>query len=124
MHCCSPKGVNCSFFGVVLVSHSDYSSPKPNNGVQLYGSNARLAVLGDFFALLSAVFYALYVVLLKVRIKQESRVDMQLFFGFVGAFNVLLLWPLGLLLHATGFEQIEMPPSHTAWTVIFINVSH
>lgn len=83
----------------------------------------QFAVLGDFFALLSAIFYALYVVLLKVKIKQESRVDMQLFFGFVGTFNVILLWPIGLFLHAIGVEKLEMPPSRSAWTVIFVNVS-
>jgi solute carrier family 35 protein F5 len=32
-------------------------------------------------ALLSAFCYALYVILLKVRIGQEERVNMQLFFG-------------------------------------------
>ncbi|KAJ6610110.1 hypothetical protein B0H10DRAFT_2062145, partial [Mycena sp. CBHHK59/15] len=48
-------------------------------------------VLGDSLALISAIFYALYVILLKVRIRSESRVDMQLFFGFVGLFNVLSL---------------------------------
>jgi len=117
--------VVASFSGVVLVSVSDYSSggrgseavPSENNP-----SLGKFAILGDCFALLSAVFYALYVVLLKVKIKQESRVDMQLFFGFVGAFNVVLLWPIGLLLHATGVEVLEMPPSRSAWAVILVNM--
>jgi solute carrier family 35 protein F5 len=34
-------------------------------------------------ALLSAVCYAVYVILLKVKIEDEERVDMQLFFGWV-----------------------------------------
>ncbi|KDQ30683.1 hypothetical protein PLEOSDRAFT_1074969 [Pleurotus ostreatus PC15] len=42
-----------------------------------------MAKVWDSLALLSAVFYALYVILLKVRIKSESRIDMQLFFGFM-----------------------------------------
>ncbi len=108
------------------MSVSDYSTG--NEGSEVVPSDdlpsfGKYAVLGDLFALLSAVFYALYVVLLKVKIKQESRVDMQLFFGFVGAFNVVLLWPIGLLIHATGVEVLEMPPSRSAWTVIFVNVS-
>lgn len=111
---------------MVLVSISDYSTGNrdseatPLDDISPLG---KLAVLGDVFALLSAVFYALYVVLLKVKIKQESRVDMQLFFGFVGTFNVILLWPIGLLLHAVGVEKLEMPPSRSAWTVILVNVS-
>jgi solute carrier family 35 protein F5 len=36
---------------------------------------------GDALALLSAFCYAIYVILLKVRIGDEERVDMQLFFG-------------------------------------------
>lgn len=38
-------------------------------------------ILGDGLALLSAFCYAVYVILLKVRIGEEERVDMQLFFG-------------------------------------------
>lgn len=79
--------------------------------------------LGDALALLSALFYALYVTLLKVRIKDESRIDMQLFFGFVGIFNVLGLWPIGVILHLTGVETFELPKSSEVWTVIAINVS-
>ena len=61
-------------------------------------------------ALLSALFYALYVTLLKVRIRSESRIDMQLFFGFVGLFNILMTWPIGVILHLTGIETFELPP--------------
>lgn len=49
---------------------------------------------------------------------------MQLFFGFVGTFNVLLLWPVGVLLHLTGMEPFETPPTRGAWQAIFVNVSH
>ncbi|KAI9613563.1 hypothetical protein H4Q26_010170 [Puccinia striiformis f. sp. tritici PST-130] len=51
-------------------------------------------ILGDLLALSSAALYALYVILMKVKVKEESRVDMQLFFGFVGVINMLCfgLW--------------------------------
>ncbi|KIO32191.1 hypothetical protein M407DRAFT_18764 [Tulasnella calospora MUT 4182] len=78
--------------------------------------------LGDALALLSALFYALYVTLLKVRIKDESRIDMQLFFGFVGMFSVLGLWPIGIILHLTGAETFELPKTSEVWTVIAINM--
>lgn len=80
------------------------------------------SLFGDALALLSAIFYALYVILLKVQIKEESRIDMQLFFGFVGLFNVLMLWPIGLVLHLTGIEVFAIPPGGRAWSAMLINV--
>lgn len=82
------------------------------------------ATLGDLLALTSALFYALYVTLLKVRIKSESRIDMQLFFGFVGLVNILACWPIGLLLHLAGLELFEIPPTRKAWQTILVNVSY
>lgn len=79
-------------------------------------------ILGDSLALLSAVFYALYVILLKVRIRNESRIDMQLFFGFVGLFNTLSCWPIGIVLHLIGAEPFELPTSRRAIAAILINV--
>lgn len=81
------------------------------------------AAVGDGLALLSAVFYAIYVILLKVRIKEESRIDMQLFFGFVGLFNVLLLWPIGIILHLSGSETFEFPHGRKALVAVCLNVS-
>ncbi|KAG8692478.1 hypothetical protein FRC09_011173 [Ceratobasidium sp. 395] len=77
---------------------------------------------GDLLALGSALFYALYVVLLKVRIGDESRINMQLFFGFVGVFNVLACWPIGIVLHLTGIEPFELPSSRKAWYAVLLNM--
>jgi solute carrier family 35 protein F5 len=38
-------------------------------------------IMGDCAALVSACFYAIYVVLLKVRVGDEDRADMQLMLG-------------------------------------------
>ncbi|KAG8816860.1 hypothetical protein FRC17_000159, partial [Serendipita sp. 399] len=70
-----------------------------------------------------AVFYALYVSLLKVRIKVESRINMQLFFGFVGLFNILAFWPMGLVLHLTGMEPFGWPVGWKEWTGVIINMA-
>ena len=80
-------------------------------------------MLGDTLALLSALFYALYVTLLKVRIGAESRIDMQLFFGFVGLFNIVTLWPVAVILHFTGAEPFELPHTGSAVGAILANVS-
>jgi len=79
--------------------------------------------LGDVLALLSAIFYALYVILLKVRIRSESRIDMQLFFGFLGLFNITTFWPLGLFLHFVGVEKFQMPNSRQVIGAILVNVN-
>ena len=69
------------------------------------------------------MFYALYVLLLKVRMHDESRVNMQLFFGFVGLFNAVTLWPLGLVVHYLGVEPFELPQNSRQWVGIGVNVS-
>ncbi|KAI5124626.1 hypothetical protein M0805_004236 [Coniferiporia weirii] len=116
-----------SFLGVVLVSASD-STPIIHDGPMIgalrlfHRSLPTSSLFGDALALLSAIFYALYVILLKVQIKEESRIDMQLFFGFVGLFNVLMLWPIGLVLHLTGLEVFATPPGGKAWSAMLINM--
>lgn len=82
------------------------------------------AMLGDALALISALFGAVCVILLKVGIKDESRVDMQLFFGLVGLFNLLFLWPIGLILHLTGAEKFGLPRSKQDLYAIVTNVRH
>ncbi|KAI0715269.1 hypothetical protein C8Q76DRAFT_796042 [Earliella scabrosa] len=115
-----------SFTGVILVSLSDSSQPQPLGpsdtawGVSYLPS---MPVFGDALALLSALFYALYVTLLKVRIRSESRIDMQLFFGFVGLFNILACWPIGVVLHLVGVERLELPSTSKAVVALLINMA-
>ena len=65
----------------------------------------------------------MYMIFLKVQIKEESRIDMQLFFGYVGLFNISLCWPVALLLHWLGVESLELPGTKEAVIAILINVS-
>lgn len=115
-----------SFLGVIIVSLSDSESNQPagpaSHPKPYWARVDSRATLGDILALISALFYAMYVIVLKVRIKSESRIDMQLFFGFVGLFNILTCWPLGLVLHLSGVEIFELPPSRKAMTTVLINV--
>lgn len=96
------------------------------------------------------MLYAVYIVMIKRRVDREDKLDIPMFFGmemlvvyfcqclhpvcrqrrlsgsllclsgFVGLFNLLLLWPGFLLLHYTGFEAFELP-SQLVWTYILIN---
>lgn len=121
-----------SFFGVVLVTLADSSTMAPANQPptptqqhvfpRMILPPPSHPIVGDVLALLSAAFYALYLSLLKVRIKDESRVDMQLFFGFVGLFNIIGCWPLGLVLHLTGIEEFVWPSGWKAWSGVIVNM--
>uniref|UniRef100_A0A8C2WSE6 Solute carrier family 35 member F5 n=1 Tax=Cyclopterus lumpus TaxID=8103 RepID=A0A8C2WSE6_CYCLU len=76
--------------------------------------------VGSLWSLAGAVLYAVYIVMIKRRVDREDKLDIPMFFGFVGLFNLLLLWPGFLLLHYTGFEAFELP-SQLVWTYILIN---
>ncbi|KAI0778509.1 hypothetical protein BD413DRAFT_465106 [Trametes elegans] len=116
-----------SFVGVVLVSLSDSSTPEPSGPPTetsvIAAYTPSLPIFGDALALFSALFYALYVTLLKVRIRSEERIDMQIFFGFVGLFNILACWPIGVILHLTGVEPFELPHSQKAVMALLINMT-
>jgi len=75
-------------------------------------------LFGDALALISALFYAFYVVFLKVKVKADSRIDMQLFLGFVGLFDLLTCWTVGVILNWTGVEIFEFPESAIQWSAL------
>uniref|UniRef100_A0A672FT32 Solute carrier family 35 member F5 n=1 Tax=Salarias fasciatus TaxID=181472 RepID=A0A672FT32_SALFA len=100
--------VALSMGGVALVSLSSMDNPDEKG------------VIGTLWSLAGAVLYAVYIVMIKRRVDREDKLDIPMFFGFVGLFNLLLLWPGFLLLHYTGFEAFELP-SQLVWTYILIN---
>lgn len=108
--------VHFSLIGVIVVSRSDSEmTAQPNE------KPPSRPLLGDTMALLSALCYACYVSLIKIRAGQESRLDMPKFLGFVGLINIVLLWPTGLLLHLTGIETFEAPRSRSLFLAIVVN---
>ncbi|CAD6927480.1 unnamed protein product, partial [Tilletia controversa] len=123
--------VTISFIGVVLVSRADAVATVPalltrnvvSSGIDLRASVPINAPLGDFLAIVSAFSYAVYVTLLKLKIGSEDRISMPLFFGFVGAINILCLWPFGLLLHLVGWERFEWPSDGLTWAGVLVNMS-
>ncbi|KAF9415847.1 hypothetical protein BGZ94_010381 [Podila epigama] len=106
-----------SLIGVALVSESDRGG---NSSVE-EPSAPSAPLWGDFLAILSALFYGCYTVMLKVRIQNESRVNMSKFFGFVGLFNIVLLWPVFGVLHWTGIEPFELPKDTRIIWMIGVN---
>lgn len=79
--------------------------------------------LGDSLALLSAIIYGVYTITLKkTTIKALPRsLNMPLFFGMVGFFNIILLFPLFPILHLTGLEHFRFPPTRRIWTIMLVN---
>ncbi|KAJ3737103.1 hypothetical protein DFJ43DRAFT_1049205 [Lentinula guzmanii] len=114
-----------SFVGVILVALSDSSqtSTESDNLISTSIFASTRHSLGDFLAVFSAVFYSFYVILLKVRIRSESRIDMKLFFGFVGLYNIISCWPIGIILHLTGVERFELPSSDKAVGALLVNMA-
>lgn len=114
-------GVLASLTGIVLISMVDLRGDNSNNrGDFPYKSRGEIA-LGDTMAFLSAVMYGIYAVVMKKRIGNENRVNMPLFFGLVGLFNVLFLWPGFVMFHFTGVETFQLPPTGKIWSIVLIN---
>lgn len=82
--------------GVIVVAFSDEKSGKDS-------------LIGDILAIVSAICYGLYASFLRIRIKDETQVKMPMFFGFVGFFNLILMWPFFLIFHYSGVERFELP---------------
>lgn len=83
-------------------------------------NSGRDTLIGNMLSLFSAFMYGVYSTFLKKRIPDETGISMPMFFGFVGLFNFLLLWPLFFVLHFTGIESFEFP----AWkTLLFLLVN-
>ncbi|KAL6238590.1 hypothetical protein BDW75DRAFT_14496 [Aspergillus navahoensis] len=122
-------GVIASLLGIILISRVDLSATddlNPNPGHDGSGSTfppktpGEIA-LGDAMAAFSAVMYGVYTIVLKRQVGDESRVNMQLFFGLVGVFNMFLLWPGFVLLHLIGVEPFALPDTRRVWTIILVN---
>lgn len=98
-----------SISGVVIVSYSD---------LRIEGDV--VIPKGALWALCGALFYSLYIVLLRRKVSNEENMDAPMFFGFVGMFSAVLLWPGLLMCHFTGTETFELP-SVKQWEMLVVN---
>jgi solute carrier family 35 protein F5 len=114
-------GVLASLGGVALISMVDVSGETDENRGSFPHKTPKELAIGDVMAFVSAVLYGFYTVFMKARIGDETRVNMPLFFGLVGLANVLLLWPGFIILHLTGIEPFELPPTSRILNIVLIN---
>jgi len=92
--------------GVVLVSYSD---------IKL---EAGTLPVGAAWALAGSVFYSAYIVFLRRKIDHEDKLDVPMFFAFVGLFNFALLWPIFFVLHYTQYEEFVLPDRNQLLAII------
>uniref|UniRef100_A0A5B7C8U5 EamA domain-containing protein n=1 Tax=Davidia involucrata TaxID=16924 RepID=A0A5B7C8U5_DAVIN len=94
------------------------------DGSQLSKStNGKHSLVGDLFAFLSSMTYALFSVLLKKFTgKQGERVDMQKLYGYIGLFTLVSLWWLIWPLTVMGIEpKFTIPHSAKMEGVLLAN---
>ncbi|VUG16747.1 DEBR0S1_24652g1_1 [Brettanomyces bruxellensis] len=102
-----------SIAGIILVTSND--NPVKNEAAE------QAIMWGNLLALAGALCYGVYSILLKLNVKEDSRIDMKLFFGFVGLFNFLLLWPPLIIMNKLGYERLELPPNKSVYIIIIFN---
>jgi solute carrier family 35 protein F5 len=64
-------------------------------------------MVGAAWALVSAMCYAIYLVLLLCL--SGDNLNIPMFFGFVGMFIMLMFWPGLVVMHLTGVETFQLP---------------
>ena len=135
-------GVLASLFGIALISTLDSGATAPASSDGTTTPTAPTLVhlltravkefpskppsellLGDALALLSAIIYGLYTVMLARTAKSAFplELNMPLFFGLVGTWNFILLLPLFPILHYTNIEPFVMPPTNRVWMILVLN---
>ena len=113
-----------SLIGIAIISNSDSSERNGDPQQEIPSLPVRTPaeiILGDFLALIGAVFYGVYTTLLKVRVGDESRVDMRMLFGLSGLINALILWPGVIIAHICGWEPFELPSGYQIWLMLAAN---
>ncbi|KAM7256511.1 hypothetical protein ACFE04_012252 [Oxalis oulophora] len=90
--------------GTIIVSLGDSGS-----GLSAIASNP---ILGDFFALISAGLYAVYITLIRIKLPDDDgkngQASMAQFLGYLGVFNLLFFLPVILVLNFTKLETLNM----------------
>ena len=97
-------GVAFTLSGAYLVYHDGRVAEEE-------GVTRASAAAGDVLALMAAVFYGLYTVTVKLKVKDDATVNWQLILGFLGLTNLCLAWPLFFVLHWTRLEPFALPSS-------------
>ncbi|KRX20534.1 Solute carrier family 35 member F5 [Trichinella nelsoni] len=77
--------------------------------------------LGVVWAIFGSIGYSTYVVLLRHQVDCEEKLEIPMFFGFVGVFCLLTLWPALFLFDYLGIESLHPMPNSSQWRYIILN---
>ncbi|OEU19806.1 hypothetical protein FRACYDRAFT_181871 [Fragilariopsis cylindrus CCMP1102] len=87
-------GVLLGMTGCILTGYHDAAGSGGGDGSL---DNGRLLILGDILSVVSAAFYGIYAVMVRVLCPHdESLMSMQLFLGYVGLWNMIFLSPIAI----------------------------
>lgn len=114
-------GVIASLTGIFIISRVDLSGSNDDHRGSFPHKTPGEIAIGDAMAGFSAVLYGVYTIVMKKQVGDESKVNMPLFFGLVGFFNTIMLWPCLILLHFTGVETFGLPETNRIWTIVLFN---
>ncbi|KAI6218076.1 Protein FAM91A1 [Aphelenchoides besseyi] len=113
-------------FGALLSSHSAdrFSWTKlllvliNLSGVAIV-SQFSTSIVGASLSFVSAMIYAIYLVVFSVMSRRTGSVDMNLMFGVIGLFSFVVCTPLLVIVHHTGLEpQLPFPTNQEIMLII------
>jgi solute carrier family 35 protein F5 len=113
-------GVLSTLAGIMLISSVDVTGSNDKNRGTFPHKTMKEIAVGDSMAFFSAIMYGLYAVVMKKRMGNESRINMTMFFGMVGLYNLILMWPGFVILHYTGLETFQLPPTRRILTIVLV----
>lgn len=78
-------------------------------GFAQYIESEKFRLEGIIWSLVSALGYAAYLVNLRRKVQDENQMSLPMFFGFVGFWTIVCLWPGLIVLNITQFETFQIP---------------
>ncbi|KAI6229035.1 Solute carrier family 35 member F5 [Aphelenchoides fujianensis] len=115
-------------FGALMSSHSpdrfslDETPPRRRepSGRWLSFHQFSTSIIGASLSFVSAMIYAIYLVVFSVMSRRTGSVDMNLMFGVIGLFSFVVCTPLLAILHHTGVEpQLPLPTNEEMLLILF-----
>jgi len=115
-------GVAVVLAGSSWIAFMDASVEGDHDGDGVNAENIEINLnLGDLLAVVSALVYAFYSVLMKFWIKDDSRLSMPLYLGLVGFWNTICLWPLLLIFNNADVEHFKFPDNTSTIAFLVLN---
>ncbi|ODV86704.1 hypothetical protein CANARDRAFT_174765 [[Candida] arabinofermentans NRRL YB-2248] len=106
-----------SISGILMITMSD----KESSTVDLL-NELKNPLLGDLLSITAAFSYSCYLVLLRLRMGEETNPENdKLVFTFLGLFTLILVFPILLFADFVGFEELSLPENNTILMIIFIS---